>query len=233
MNNGPNDLTRATLEQLNSTAPPDFTSGAGPSTNRQDSGQSNSGPARPLTRIGTLDLRRTFAQYWKWQQADAATKASFADRQKHLESMYNDYKKSTDEYQRLLDRANDQAVSEQERDRRKKEAESKLKDLMATKDTLDEYNRRSQAQADEQLNLVWDSTLKEIEAVVKAKAEAGGYCMVFNSAAVSPDRTPVLPYVNDPLNDLTDAVLKQLNATAPPYSSSAASANQPAAGQTR
>ncbi len=60
-----------------------------------------------------------------------------------------------------------------------------------------------------------ESILKEIEAVIKAKAEAGGYSIVFDSAAVSANQTPILLYVNNPQNDLTEAVLKQLNATAP------------------
>ncbi len=174
------------------------------------------GSAQAQTRIGTVDLRTVFDKYWKRQQADAAIKAHVADLRKQFDSMYNDYKKSADEYQKVLDSANDQAVSEGERDRRKKEAEAKLKDLKTTKDSLDEYNRQSRATVDEQLNRMRASILKEIQAVVKAKAEAGGYSIVLDSAAVSANQTPILLYVNNPQNDLTEAVLQQLNATAPP-----------------
>jgi hypothetical protein len=49
---------------------------------------------------------------------------------------------------------------------------------------------------------------------VTTKAKAAGYTMVMDMAAQSLNQTPVLMY-NDDKNDLTAAVLAQLNAGAP------------------
>jgi hypothetical protein len=59
-----------------------------------------------------------------------------------------------------------------------------------------------------------DDILKEIKAHVNSKARDAGDTLVIDAAAETVNETPVVVYNNGD-NDLTDAVLAQLNAGAP------------------
>ena len=56
--------------------------------------------------------------------------------------------------------------------------------------------------------------LGEIRGVVSAKAAAGRYALVVDTSAESVNRAPVVLFSTNE-NDLSDAVLSQLNSTAP------------------
>ena len=59
-----------------------------------------------------------------------------------------------------------------------------------------------------------DNILSEIKAAVAAQAKAAGYSLVIDAAAETANATTAVVYSNGE-NDLTDAVLKRLNAGAP------------------
>ncbi len=59
-----------------------------------------------------------------------------------------------------------------------------------------------------------DSIVEEIRITVNGKAKAAGYALVFDTLAESANGTPVVLYSNNE-NDLTEAILSQLNAGAP------------------
>lgn len=173
-------------------------------------------PAFAQTRIGTVDLRKVFDNYWKRKQADAAVKERAAEMEKEHTSMVADWKKAKDDYQTLLASANDQAVSSEEREKRKKAAEDKLKQIKATEDSITQYEKTARTTIEEQLKRMRENILGEIRAVINGKAQSGNYNLVIDTAAETVNNTPVVLYFNAKDGDLTDAVLNQLNATAPP-----------------
>src|ERR1041385_1389147 len=77
-------------------------------------------------KIATIDLRKVFDGYWRTKQADAALKDQAGDMEKEHKGFLDDWNKAKADYQKLLESANDQAVSAEERDKRKKNAEKKL-----------------------------------------------------------------------------------------------------------
>ena len=171
-----------------------------------------SAPAQ--TKIGTVDLRKLFDGYWKTKQAQTVLN----DRKTQLDtddkSMRDDLKKGSDEYQKLLEQANDQALSADQRDKRKQAAADKLKQLQDSKAALDQFGRQSQVTLSEQSQRMRDNILVEIKAAVTAKAKAAGYSLVIDAAAETANATTAVVYSSGE-NDLTDAVLKQLNEGAP------------------
>src|SRR6266705_3080874 len=78
-----------------------------------------SGSAWAQGKIATIDLRKVFDNYWKKKQAEASLKERQTDMEKEDRNMVDDYKKVKEEYQTLLASANDQAISTDERDKRK------------------------------------------------------------------------------------------------------------------
>lgn len=172
------------------------------------------GTALAQTKIASVDLRKLFDGYWKTKQADGALKDLETELKKELGSLRESHKKLTEDYQKLLADANDQAVSTDERDRRKKSAESKLRDIKESEDTIKGYVTQADTRLMEQRRRMRENILGEIRTMINAKAKAGNFTLVVDTAAETPNGTPVFIYSNGE-NDLTAGVLEQLNAGAP------------------
>jgi len=171
-------------------------------------------PSLAADRIATVDLREVFDGYWKTKQANAALQERGAEMENELKGLVADFESAKEEYQALLESANDQAVSITERERRKKKAEDKLKQLREDEQTIQQFQRQARTTIDEQQRRMRDNILEEVKATVTTMAKAGKFTLVIDTAAETPNRTPVILYSSNP-DDLTEAVLKQMNATAP------------------
>src|SRR5664279_6472647 len=166
------------------------------------------------TRLATVDLRKIFDGYWKTKQADAALKDRAADIEKDHKTMLDDWKKAKDDDQTLLTDANNQTLSLEERDKRKKSAEDKFKQIKDSEDAIGQYERQARTTLDEQRKRMRDTIVEEIRTAVNGKAKTAGYALVLDTAAESAQNTPIVLFSNNE-NDMTDGVLAQLNAGAP------------------
>lgn len=181
--------------------------------------------AEAQSRIATVELTRVFEQYWKTKRARLALADRKADLKKELDEMQDAHKKLLQQYQKQLAEANDQAVSPEERDKRKKGLESKAREVKESEDTLKQFVSRGDAELDQQMRRMMDDVIKDIREAVAAKGKGGGYAYVLDSSAESLSKAPILLY-NSAESDLTQAVVEQLNAAAPPEP---AAAEKPAA----
>lgn len=166
-------------------------------------------------RISTVDMGRVFTNYWKTKQANIAIHDLQADLEKQDKELIASFTKAKDDYQKMLDSINDPAVSSEERDRRKRDAESKLKDLKEQDDELATFERGAQSRLVEQGKRTHDNILSDIKVVVAAKAKVEGYTLVVDTAARDLNDIPVVLYYVPGSNDITDAVIEQLNIGAP------------------
>jgi Skp family chaperone for outer membrane proteins len=176
--------------------------------------QTKSSPAQTNNKIGTVDLRKLFDGYWKTKQVQTVLNERKAQLDNDDKSMRDDFKKGSDEYQKLLAQANDQALSADQRDKRKQVAADKLKQLQDSKTAIDQFERQAQVTLSEQSQRMRDNILGEIKAAVTAQAKVAGYSLVIDAAAETANATTAVVYSSGE-NDLTDVVLKQLNAGAP------------------
>ncbi|MBI5386359.1 MAG: OmpH family outer membrane protein [Verrucomicrobia bacterium] len=167
------------------------------------------------TKLGVIDLRKVFDNYWKTKQADTNLKEEANGFERERKAMVDDFQKKQDEYKKLLDSACDPAASTDERDKRKKGSEDLLLKLKEIQNNLEQFDRQARAQLGEKQRRMRDNILVEIKDVIKAKAKAGGYFSVVDNAAESVNNTPILLYTSGE-NDITDEVLSQLNLNAPP-----------------
>ena len=166
-------------------------------------------------RIATVDLGRVFTNYWKTKQAQTAIDEHRTDIEKTGKDMLATFNKAKEDYQKMVDSMNDPAVSAQERDKRKKAADDKLKDLKDQDDALAQFDRASRASLEEQLKRTRDNIVADIRVAVTAKSNADGYTLVIDTAAQTVNGTPVILYSVPGDNDITDAVIKQINMGAP------------------
>ena len=172
------------------------------------------GSASAQGKIGIIDLRKVFEDYHKTKAADTLLKDHASDLDKQRKGLMDQYQKATEDYKKALDDANNQAVSLDEREKRKKSAESSLLDIKRMEDQLGQFDRTARATLGEQERSMRDRILEEIRTVITAKAKAGHYSLVVDTAAESINKTPVILY-NDGENDITAAVLSQLNIKEP------------------
>jgi Skp family chaperone for outer membrane proteins len=179
------------------------------------------GPVFAQSRVATVDMEKVFDKYWKTEQAVNGLKARLAEIDKSRKEMVDGLEKARDEYQKLLEGANNQAISTEERGKRTKAAENKLKDLKIGKDELDQFDRQANVTISEQKARMRKNILEEIKLAISSKAKAGGYAIVVDSGAqtyvadpTGPYYSPTVLYTADDV-DISDAVISQLNAGSP------------------
>ncbi len=173
-----------------------------------------SATAQTPLRLAIVDLRKVFDGYYKTKQADGKIKEETAGLEKTAKSMLEDYKKANEEYKGLSEAANDSAISAEEKQKRRKSAEDKLLDIRQQEQQIQQYQRQSEATLLEKRRRMREQILREIRETVVTKAKAAGFTMVVDSAAESVNQTPIVLFTNGE-NDLTEDLLKQLNATDP------------------
>ena len=166
------------------------------------------------TKIGTVDLKKVFDGYFKTKQADTTLKERAGDFEKTRKGMLDDYQSLNERYKKELEGANDQAVAVDEREKRKKTAENTLIEIKKVEQDVTSFDRQARTTLGEHQRHMRDNVLKEIREVVIAKAKAGSFTLIVDTAAESVNSTPIVLYTNGE-NDLTDDILKQLNANAP------------------
>lgn len=166
-------------------------------------------------RVATVNLGKLFDDYWKTKQAKAAFEDQKADLEKEGKGMLAELNKGEAEYKTLLAAANDQAISDSERDKKKREAEEKLKLLKEQQEALVKFQNQARVTLDERARRMRDNILSEVRKTVDSKARSGSYSLVIDVAAETPNATPVVLFSNGE-NDITEAILQQLNASAPP-----------------
>ncbi|HEY3860894.1 MAG TPA: OmpH family outer membrane protein [Verrucomicrobiae bacterium] len=168
-------------------------------------------------KIATFNLRKAFDGYYKTIQSTAALKSEAADVDKERSQLVENGRKHDDEWRKLIDKANDQSLSAEEREKSKKAAADKYAELESDKDYITKFDRESAARLHEKERQRRDDIVKEILGVVEAHAKTSGYTMVLDPSGQSENLVPVVLYTNGQ-DDMTDGIIKELNAAAPPGS---------------
>lgn len=166
------------------------------------------GPTFAQSRIGTIDLKKAFETYWKRTEALKTLNDEKNDLEKDFKNMVDEAKKAREAYQKLVSDASDPIISSEEREKRKKLAEDKFKQVREKEDDAARYQRDAQARLQEREKRFTDTLVTEIRNVISAVAKTHSLAQVLDVSS------PTVLYTNGE-NDITDEVIKQLNANAP------------------
>jgi len=166
-------------------------------------------------KIATIDLKKAFDAYYKTKLADASIKDEASGLEKDLKALTEDHDKAVTEYKKAVDESSNQALSSEEREKRKKDAEGKLIKVNDLRQTIEQFNRNARNNLDEKLRLTRDKIVGEIKNVVNTRAKTMGYTMVLDTSTADGGRPSVVLYHTGD-NDMTGAVIETLNANAPP-----------------
>ena len=165
--------------------------------------------ASAQSKIASVDMKKLFNGYYKTRMAQAALDKDKTDLRKEIKDMADGLDKAKLEYKQLLDQANDQAISADERDRRKQAAADKAREVNSSQVAIEQFQRQAETQLGDKSQRMISNLLGEIQKAAADKAKAGGYNLVVNSS-----NTEAYVYT-DPATDITDSILKQLNVGAP------------------
>jgi Skp family chaperone for outer membrane proteins len=171
-------------------------------------------PAQAQGKIATIDLRHVFEHYYKTIAGSATMREEAAEFRKQLEEMVERFRKDEQEFRSLRERANDQALTSEERERSKRAAEQKMIGLREREQDIERTERAAEARLTESNRRRRDQIVQEIREVINTRARAGGYSLVLDTSADGLANTPVVIFSAGE-NDLTQQVLQQLNASAP------------------
>ena len=166
-------------------------------------------PAMAQTKVATVDMRKIFNAYYKTKLASDALDKRKVELHKDIKDMEDGLEKAQEDYKHLSVQVDDPAVSADERNRRTAALTDANKDISDRKANLESYSRQAQTQLSEQSQRMTSNLVTDIHKAVADKARLSGYSMVVNTSL-----TEAFVYVS-PDNDITDAVLAQLNAGAP------------------
>jgi Skp family chaperone for outer membrane proteins len=165
-------------------------------------------------KIATVDLRKVFDSYYKTVQASIANSNNIVERDKTLNGMMDERNKVHDQWQQAVANANTQSLSPEERKKYQKNADDLVLDLQIRGESISNYYATTESKRrDEMVRHINDLTV-EILGVMNALAKKQGYTMVLDRTAVTMTGNPLVLYTSGE-NDLTEALVKELNSTAP------------------
>lgn len=167
--------------------------------------------ASAQSKIASVDMKKVFNGYLKTKTAQSIMDKKKSELIKELKDMAEGLDQARKDYKQLLDQANDQAISTDERDKRKTSATEKARDVSSRQVAFEQYQRQAETRlADESQRMV-GGLVADIQKAVADKARIGGYTLVVDTASASASGTPAVLYA-DPSTDITPSVLAQLNA---------------------
>ena len=170
--------------------------------------------AQAQGRTATIDLKRVFENYWKTKQTQADLKEREATAMKDLKTFEDDLKKANEEYQKLLTEASDNTLSADERAKRKAAADAKFKDMTDLRQSAVDYKNSATSTLQSFMERRRESLFKEIRTAVETKAKSAAFTLVLDISCEGISKTPAVLFSTGE-NDITEEILKQVNANAP------------------
>ncbi|MBO4715935.1 MAG: OmpH family outer membrane protein [Verrucomicrobia bacterium] len=170
--------------------------------------------AQTTQKIATINLRKVFDGYFKTKQADIQIKELAAGYDAENKKYQDEYKKLTDDYSVAYAKIDDPTITEEVKAQRRAAAEDLRVEIKKLETMITQFERSARTALSEQQRRYRKNIMEEITELVAKRAKSEQYSMVFDVGADSADRSRILLYT-DGQYDLTEDILKQLNANAP------------------
>jgi len=170
-------------------------------------------------RIGTIDLQRALADYYKTEEAARQFRLRDVSYSKELEPLRLEGTKLERETRELGLLAQDNALSSAAREERKKLFEQKQIDLSELRVRYDDLQARRQAELQKFSLQTRKQIVDEVLKVTRRIGESDGFNLILNASKTEPVTSEVLFTKN--VDDITDRVLAALNAGRPAGTSEA------------
>lgn len=165
-------------------------------------------------KIVTVDLDRTFKEYYKTPIASQKLKEEAEQFNKEHDEMLGQYRKQVDELNKLREEQDKTEYTEEIRNQKKKAFQDKLVDTQKSQRDIEEYRNSHRQILDQKQQRMRTSIIKEISDVITKEARDAGYAFVFDKSGNTLNGVPGLVYSQDSI-EITDEIVKILNKNKP------------------
>ncbi len=176
--------------------------------------------AQAQQKIAVVDMGKLFNNFYKTKQAGTQLEERRQDIVKVQKGMLDDFQKGQEELNKLKEGVDDPSISNDEKEKRKKQFDVKLGEVREMEQNIRKYNQQAEESFLAQKNRMKQKMIQEIRDAIEVKAKADGLSMVLDSVGVSMNEAPVVLY-NNGQYDITDDILKKLNENAPAVAAAA------------
>jgi Skp family chaperone for outer membrane proteins len=180
-------------------------------------------------KVATIDLAKAFDAFYKTKEAAQHLKEKQDEAQKEIQDKVADYQRIGDDVQKLDQESKDPTLSVEARNEKAKARDQRGADLQAAQRQIEEFKtERSNELKDEYIRRRKE-VVDEITKVITDYSGPQGYDLVIDkSSASAASGVPIILYNSNKLPDITDDIIKQLNAGAPATTAATPDAAAPA-----
>jgi len=176
-------------------------------------------------KIATIDLSKTFDSYYKTKEAAAHLKQKQDEAQKEIQDQVADYQKIGDNVQQLNQEANDPTLSAEARNEKAKARDQRAGDQVAKERQIEEFKTERSNELKDEYMRRRKEIVEVIQKAINDYSGPQGYDLVIDRSSTSVSSgVSVVLYNSSKLTDITDDIIKKLNAGAPATTGAAAPA---------
>jgi outer membrane protein len=170
-------------------------------------------------KIGTIDMAKVLAGYYKTQDAQQKLEEAQKSAQDELNQRMDTYKKNLDSINKLNEELNKPDLSGASKDQKAQERDAKIAETNGLEKEITEFRATRQKQLQDEKQHMVSALVEEIMKVVSDQVKAQNYDIVFDKSGQSVALgVPVLLYARADV-DFSDIVIAKLNANRPALSS--------------
>lgn len=168
-------------------------------------------------KIAVIDLGKAFDQYYKTKDAQTKLKQKQDGYQKEIQDLINDYEHMGQDAQALDKASKDPTLSPAAQADKSKALDAKKQDLLNMQNKIQEMRTERSRELQEELLRRHKEIVDEITKIVSDYAGPQGFDLVIDkSTAAAGTGVSIVLYNSNKLIDITDTIIKTLNASAPP-----------------
>ena len=160
--------------------------------------------------IAFVDMQKLFTSFYKTQLAQDQVRQQADEMQLEQDIMMSNIEEIRQEIEDLRTDSRDSMLSLEMRSNKRVLLEEKLIELQTLEQEMTEYEALRRKQIDEQNTRMTKKLFDEIQEKIVTYSREHGYVAVIDQSAQSRIGIAVIVYV-DPLIDITEGVLKELN----------------------
>lgn len=168
------------------------------------------GTARAEDRIVFVDMDKVFNEFYKTKLADAQLKDQAEEFKGERTKMVDEFQKLQDDFKAARDEAQNTALSEEARNKKRNAAEELLVELREREGKIRRFEESRRRQLDEQMKRVRDKLVVEIKETISTYVKSQGYTAALDSSGENLNGVSAVLYF-DPKTDITTAIVDLLN----------------------
>jgi outer membrane protein len=161
-------------------------------------------------KIGTVDMKKVFESYYKTKDAETRINEARNQAKKELEDRMDNYKKATEEVQKLNEDINRPELSADAKAAKSKQRDEKISELKTMEREVREFQATREKQLQEQSVRMRGGIVEEINKIVADRVKAENYDLVFDKSGPSLNGVPIVLFSKETY-DFTADVITSLN----------------------